>query len=45
MQDEDVGWQMDMYAACNFQWFLKLGNLVLDYSQVADAVQVGIIHV
>ena len=45
LQDEDVDWQMDMYAACNFQWFLKSGNLVLDFGQVADAVQVGITHV
>ena len=45
LQDEDVDWQMNTYAACNFQWFLKAGNLVLDFHQVADAVQAGITHV
>ena len=45
LQDEDVDWQMDTYAACNFQWFLKSGNLVLDYGQVGDAVETGIMHV
>ena len=45
LQDQDVDWQMDTYAACNFQWFLKSGNLVLDFTQVADALQTGITHV
>lgn len=44
-EDEDVDWQMDTYATCNFQWFLKSGNLVLDYGQVGDAVETGIMHV
>ena len=45
VQDADVDWQMDAYAACNFQWFLKSGNLVLDFGQVADALQTGVTHV
>lgn len=45
LQDTDVDWQMDAYAACNFQWFLKSGNLVLDFGQVADALQTGVGHV
>ena len=45
VQDADVDWQFDAYAACNFQWFLKSGNLVLDFGQVADALQTGVTHV
>ena len=45
LQDTDVDWQMDAYAACNFQWFLKSGNLVLDFGQVTDALQTGVAHV
>lgn len=45
LQDADLDWQMDAYAACNFQWFLKSGNLVLDFTQVGDALQTGVTHV
>ena len=45
MQDQDVDMQIDTYAACNFQWFLKSGNLVLDLQQVGDALNTGITHV
>lgn len=45
LQDADLDWQMDAYAACNFQWFLKSGNLVLDFEQVGDALQTGVTHV
>ncbi|KAL3143320.1 hypothetical protein ABBQ38_002159 [Trebouxia sp. C0009 RCD-2024] len=44
-EDADLDWQMDAYAACNFQWFLKSGNLVLDFTQVGDALQTGVTHV
>ena len=45
LQDKDVDMQMDTYAACNFQWFLKSGNLVLDLQQVSDGLRTGITHV
>ena len=45
LQDSDLDWQMDAYAACNFQWFLKSGNLVLDFTQVGDALETAVTHV
>ncbi|KAK9814303.1 hypothetical protein WJX72_003660 [[Myrmecia] bisecta] len=43
--NRDVNYQFDAYAACNFQWFLKNGNVLLDVAQLVEAVELAFKHI
>lgn len=38
MQNKDVNWLFDAYMSCNFQWFLKSGNVILDVKEITKAI-------
>ncbi|KAK9844471.1 hypothetical protein WJX74_002909 [Apatococcus lobatus] len=42
--DEEVNFQFDAYASCNFQWFLKSSNVLLDVPTVLGSVQHAMRH-
>lgn len=39
-----MDFQFDAYEVCNFQWFLKAGNVLLDGEQLLAAVDHAILH-
>ena len=43
-QDEEINFQFDAYASCNFQWFLKSSNVLLDVPTVLGSVQHAMRH-
>ena len=43
-QGKDVNFQFDTYETCNFQWFLKSGNVILDAKELIEAVTHAIQH-
>ena len=45
LQYTDVYWQFDPYAACNFQWFLKHANIILNPQEVVSGLQQAIEHI
>ncbi len=44
LQEEEVNFQFDAYASCNFQWFLKSSNVLLDVPTVLGGVQHAMRH-
>lgn len=45
LQREDVLWQFDAYAACNFQWYLKYANILLRPEEVVDGIAKALEHI
>ena len=45
LQREDVLWQFDAYAACNFRWFLKYANILLNSEEVVVGIAQALEHV
>eukprot|EP00891_Asterochloris_glomerata_P001651 jgi/Astpho2/1651/Aster-04087 len=41
----EVYWQFDPYAACNFQWYLKHANIILNPEEVVSGLQQAIEHI
>lgn len=44
IQDEEINYQFDAYASCNFQWFLKSSNVLLDVPTILGSVQHAMRH-
>lgn len=44
VQNADVKWMFDAYMSCNFQWFLKSGNVILDPKEITGAISRAIEH-
>ena len=44
VQNADVKYMFDAYMSCNFQWFLKSGNVILDPKEISGAISRAIEH-
>ena len=44
LQNADVKWLFDAYMSCNFQWFLKSGNVILDPKEITGAISRAVEH-
>ena len=44
LQNKEVNWLFDAYMSCNFQWFLKSGNTILDAGELTRAIENAVDH-